>query len=65
VTAQCAFSDDFRDGIWTKHDGDPCTKHYQVSPGHPPYETRARFLGELADPWYETLVAKPVRSPAI
>ena len=27
--------------------GNPSTQHYEVSPGHPPYEQRARFLGVL------------------
>ena len=31
----------------------PCTKHYEVSPGHPPFEDRARFLGEVAGSWFE------------
>jgi len=31
----------------------PCAKHYKVSPGHPPFEPRARFLGVLSGSWYE------------
>jgi len=31
----------------------PYTKHYQVSPGHPRYETRSRFLGELGGSWHD------------
>jgi len=33
--------------------GNPSTQHYEVSPGHPPYEQRARFLGVLRGSWYE------------
>jgi len=33
--------------------GNPCAKHYEVSPGHPPFEPRARFLGVLEGSWYE------------
>ena len=33
--------------------GNPCTQHYEVSPGHPGYAPRARFLGELAGSWYD------------
>jgi len=33
--------------------GNPCTKNYTVSPGHPTYEPRARFLGELSGSWFE------------
>lgn len=32
--------------------GNPCARYYQVSPGHPPYAPRARFLGELRGSWY-------------
>ena len=32
--------------------GNPCAKHYEVTPGHPPYAPRPRFLGELAGSWY-------------
>jgi len=31
----------------------PYAKKYIVSQGHPPYEPRARFLGELKGSWYE------------
>ena len=31
--------------------GNPCTRNYSVSPGHPPYASRARFLGELSGSW--------------
>lgn len=33
--------------------GNPCAKHYEVSPGHPPFEPRARFLGVLEGAWHE------------
>ena len=33
--------------------GNPSTKNYEVSPGHPPYESRARFLGALRGSWFE------------
>ena len=33
--------------------GNPCATNYQVSPGHPPYDPRARFLGELRGSWYD------------
>jgi len=33
--------------------GNSCAKHYQVSPGHPPYEPRSRFLGKLGGSWYD------------
>jgi hypothetical protein len=33
--------------------GNPCAQYYHVSEGHPPYETRSRFLGELSGSWYE------------
>jgi hypothetical protein len=33
--------------------GNPFTAQYEVSPGHPPYSPRARFLGELAGSWSE------------
>ena len=33
--------------------GNPCSHRYQVSPGHPPYASRARFLGELKGAWYD------------
>ena len=33
--------------------GNPCAKQYEVSPGHPPFEPRARFLGVLEGSWYE------------
>ena len=32
--------------------GNPCAENYQVSPGHPKYADRARFLGELKGSWY-------------
>ena len=33
--------------------GNPCTQYYQVSPGHPSYAPRARFLCELMGSWYD------------
>jgi len=33
--------------------GNPCARYYQVSPGHPPYAPRSRFLGKLSGSWYE------------
>ena len=33
--------------------GNPCAQNYVVSPGNPPYERRARFLGQLSGPWFE------------
>lgn len=33
--------------------GNPCTKNYQVSPGHPPYESRSNFLGKVTGSWYD------------
>jgi len=33
--------------------GNPCTEKYQVSPGHPPFAPRARFLGELQGSWFD------------
>ena len=33
--------------------GNTHTQGYTVSPGHPPYEPRARFLGEVAGSWYD------------
>ncbi|MBT4499107.1 MAG: hypothetical protein HOC74_15365, partial [Gemmatimonadetes bacterium] len=33
--------------------GNPCTKKYQVSPGHPRFAPRARFLGELKGSWFD------------
>lgn len=33
--------------------GNPYAQLYQVSPGHPRYEPRARFLGRLKGSWYE------------
>jgi hypothetical protein len=33
--------------------GNPCAKHYDVSPGHPPFEPRARFLWALEGAWHE------------
>ncbi len=32
--------------------GNPAMQHYDVSPGHPPYESRARFLGEISGSWH-------------
>jgi len=37
----------------SEESGNPCTKNYQVSPGHPHYESRARFLGEVSGSWFE------------
>lgn len=31
----------------------PCAKYYQVSPGHPQYESRSRLLGEIKGSWYD------------
>ncbi len=33
--------------------GNPSTQYYEVSPGHPTYGPRARFLGVLRGSWYE------------
>jgi len=33
--------------------GNPCASRYSVSPDHPPYEPRSRFLGELSGSWYD------------
>jgi hypothetical protein len=33
--------------------GNPSTKNYEVSEGHPPYESRARFLGELSGSFFD------------
>lgn len=37
----------------SKSSGNPCTQNYKVSPGHPPYESRARFLGAVRGSWFE------------
>jgi hypothetical protein len=36
-----------------KDSGNPSTEKYQVSPGHPSYAPRARFLGELEGSWFD------------
>lgn len=33
--------------------GNPCAKKYRVAPGHPPYEPRARYLGEVSGSWFD------------
>ena len=33
--------------------GNPCAKNYEISPGHPHYTPRSRFLGELSGDWYD------------
>ncbi|MEK9137637.1 MAG: hypothetical protein AAB393_10985, partial [Bacteroidota bacterium] len=33
--------------------GNPYSHRYGVSPGHPPYASHARFLGELKGAWYD------------
>ena len=40
-------------GLESVKGGNPCTQYYQVSPGHPPYALRARFLGKERGSWYE------------
>ncbi|MDA0709441.1 MAG: hypothetical protein O3B73_04440 [bacterium] len=37
----------------SKDSGNPNTKNYQVSPGYPPFESRARFLGALKGSWFD------------
>ena len=37
----------------TPEAGNPAAPGYDHAPGHPPYETRARFLGELAGSWFD------------
>lgn len=36
----------------SENSGNPCTANYVVSPGNPPYEPRARFLGQISGSWY-------------
>jgi hypothetical protein len=37
----------------SSNSGNPYTQYYQVSQGHPHYETHSRFLGKLTGSWYD------------